>query len=127
MGNALVGLLVAHVTAAPLAGNALIAAGLWKPAFVTYAGLLAFYLGTLVMPLALPRYFALFGVDLGKRLLMWLVAAILLGALAATAWWWGLDWLAGIVGVRDWVEAFTASTLRPNDVPWFHHWFAPGL
>ncbi|MFQ6046977.1 MAG: hypothetical protein ACE5PT_11590 [Gemmatimonadales bacterium] len=126
-GNAVVGLLVAHVTATPLAANALVAAGLWKPAFLTYAGLSAFYLGTLVMPFALPRYLVLLGVELGKQLLVWLVAAILVGALAATAWWWGLDWLAGAVGVRDWFEAFTASTLRPNDVPWFHHWFAPGL
>jgi hypothetical protein len=127
VGNAVVGLLVAHVTAAPLVGNALVAAGLWKPAFLTYAGVSAFYMGTLVMPFALPRYFALFGVELGRRVLVPLVAAILVGALVATAWWWGLDWLAGAVGVRDWFEAFTASTLRPNDVPWFHHWFAPGL
>jgi hypothetical protein len=127
LGNAAVGLVVAHVTAAPLVANALMAAGLWKPAFLTYAGVSAFYMGTLVMPFALPRYYALFGVELGKRLVIWLVAAILIGALAATAWWWGLDWIAGVLGVRDWFEAFTASTLRPNDVPWFHHWFAPDM
>ncbi|MEE9246203.1 MAG: hypothetical protein V3U63_08380 [Gemmatimonadota bacterium] len=126
-GNAVVGLLLAWVTGAPLVGNALFAAGLWKAEFVTYAGLSAFYLGTLVMPLAFPRYLALFGVELGRRVLVWLVVAILAGALAATAWWWGLDWLAGRVGLREWLEAFTASTLRPNDVPWFHHWFAPGI
>ncbi len=124
-GNAGVGLLVAYVTGAPLVGNALIAAGLWKAQFVSYAGLSAFYLGTLVMPFTLHRYFALLGVDLGKKVLMWLVVAILAGALAATAWWWSLDWLLGTVGVRDWFETFTKSTMRPNDVPWFHHWFRP--
>ncbi len=127
LGNGGVGLLLAYMTGAPLVGNALFAAGLWKPEFVTYAGLSAFYLGTLVMPFALPRYFALLGVELAKKVLVWLVVAILAGALVATAWWWGLDWVAELVGVRDWFEAFTASTLRPNDVPWFHHWFAPGL
>lgn len=127
IGNALVGLPVAFVTAAPLVGNALFAAGLWKPEFVTYAGLQAFYLGTLVMPFVLPRYRGLFGAELGRRIVGRLVAGILVGALAATAWWWGLDALAGLLGVRDAVEAFLGSTLRPNDVPWFHHWFAPGI
>lgn len=127
LGNAGMGLLLAYVTGAPLVGNALFAAGLWKAEFVTYAGLSAFYLGTLVMPFALPRYLELLGVELARRVLIWLVVAIVVGALAATAWWWGLDWLAGVLGLRDWFEALTASTLRPNDVPWFHHWFAPGL
>ena len=123
LGNGGVGLLLAYVTGAPLVGNALFAAGLWRPEFVTYAGLSAFYLGTLVMPFALPRYFALLGVELGKKVLVWLVVAILAGALAATAWWWGLDWFAGVVGLRDLFETLTHSTLRPNVVPWFHHWF----
>ncbi len=127
LGNAGAGLLLAWVTGAPLVGNALFAAGLWKAEFVTYAGLSAFFLGTLVMPFVLPRYYTLLGVQLAKQVLGWLVAAILIGALVATTWWWGLDWLAGLVGLREWFEAFTASTLRPNDVPWFHHWFAPGL
>jgi hypothetical protein len=127
VGNVGAGLLVAYVTGAPLVGHALIAAGLWKADFVTYAGLSAFYMGTMVTPFVIPRYYDLLGVALAKRVLVWLVAAILVGALAATAWWWGLDWFAGVLGVRDWFEAFTASTLRPNNVPWFHHWFAPGL
>lgn len=125
--NAGAGLLLAYVTGAPLVGNALFAAGLWKAGFVTYAGLSAFYLGTLVMPFVLPRYFDLFGAELGKKVLWRLVAAILVGALAATAWWWGLDGLAGLTGLREWFEALTDSTLRPNDVPWFHHWFAPEI
>ncbi len=124
-GNAGVGLLVAYVSGAPLVGNALFAAGLWKAQFVSYAGLSAFYLGTLVMPFTLHRYFALLGVELGKKVLVWLVIAILAGALAATAWWWSLDWLTGTLGVRDLFETFTKSTMRPNDVPWFHHWFQP--
>ena len=127
LANAALGLVLAYGTSAPLVGNALFAAGLWKPEFVTYAGLSAFYLGTLVMPFVLPRYFALFGVDLGRRVALLLVVAIIVAALAVTAWWWGLDWLAGLLGVRDWFESFTASTLRPSSVPWFHHWFAPGL
>ena len=125
LGNAGIGVLLAYVTGAPLAGNALIAAGLWKAEFVTNAGLSAFYLGTLVMPFALPRYIGLLGVELSKRVLVWLLIAIVVGALMATAWWWGLDWLAGVVGLRDAFEGFTHSTLRPNDVPWFHHWFQP--
>ncbi|MGH7556720.1 MAG: hypothetical protein ACREMD_02850 [Gemmatimonadota bacterium] len=127
VGNAVVGLLVAFVTAAPLVGNALFAAGLWKPEFVTYAGLEAFYLGTLVMPFVLPRYRALFGAELGRRIVGRLVVGIFVGALAATAWWFGLDAVAGATGVRDAIETFLGSTLRPNDVPWFHHWFAPGI
>lgn len=126
-GNAGVGLLVACVTGAPLVGNALVAAGLWKAQFVTYAGLSAFYLGTLVMPSALPRYFDLFGPDLGKKILWRLVGGILVGALAATAWWWGLHGLAGALGLQDAFDALADSTLRPNDVPWFHHWFVPEL
>ncbi len=127
LANAGAGLLLAWVTGAPLVGNALFAAGLWKAQIVTYSGLSAFYLGTLVMPFTLARYYDLFGVELGRRILRRLALSILVGALAATAWWWGLDGLAGLVGLREWVEAFTASTLRPSDVPWFHHWFAPGL
>lgn len=125
--NAGVGVLLAYVSGAPLVGNAFFAAGLWKPEFVTYAGVSAFYLGTLVMPFALPRWLALFGVELGRRIVTRLVVAILVGALAATAWWWGLDAVAGALGVREAVDTFLGSTLRPNDVPWFHHWFAPGL
>ncbi len=48
-----------------------------------------------------------------------------MGALAATAWWWGLNRLAGAIGVRDLFEALLYATIRPNDVPWFHHWFQP--
>jgi uncharacterized membrane protein YraQ (UPF0718 family) len=123
LGNAVVGLLFAFVSGAPLVGNALIAAGLWKADWVTYAGLSAFLLGTTVNPFVLPRYYSLLGADVAKRLLIWMGLGILSGALVATAWWWGLDWLAGTVGLRDWFEAFSHSTLRPNAVPWFHHWF----
>ncbi len=123
VGNGVVGLLLAYVTGAPLVGNALFAAGLWKAQFVTYAGLSAFYLGTLVMPFTLHRYFGLLGVELGKKVLVWLVVAILVGALASVAWWWGLHWTLGVTGLQDWFEGFTHSTMRPNDVPWFHHWF----
>ena len=123
LGNAGVGLVLAYFSGAPLVGNSLFAAGLWKPEFVTYAGLSAFYLGTLIMPFVLPRYYGLLGVELAKQVLGWLVVAILIGALAATAWWWGLDWLAGVLHLRDAFEAFVHSTLRPNTVPWFHHWF----
>ena len=112
LGNGGVGLLVAYVTGAPLVGNALFAAGLWKAQFVSYAGLSAFYLGTLVMPFTLPRYFALLGVELGKKVLVWLVVAILSGALVATAWWWGLDLFAGVLGVRD-----LFRSLYPFDAP----------
>lgn len=127
LGNAGVGLLVAWVTGAPLVGNALFGAGLWKPEFVAYAGLVAFYLGTMVMPFALPRWYALLGPELGLRVAGRLAVAIVVAALAAAAWWWGLDGLAGLLGVRGPIEELLGSTLRPNDVPWFHHWFAPGL
>jgi hypothetical protein len=123
VGNAVVGLLLAFVTGAPLVGNALFAAGLWKPEFITYAGLSAFFLGTMVMPFVLPRYVQLLGADLSKQVVAWLVVALLTGALVATAWWWGLDWLAGTVGLRELIEGWIGSTLRPNDVPWFHQWF----
>ena len=125
LGNAVVGLLLAYVTGAPLVGNALIAAGLWKAQLLTYSGLSAFYLGTMLNPFVLPRYYSLLGVELAKKVLIWLVVGVLVGALVATAWWWGLDWLAGAVGVRDWFETLLHSTIRPNDVPWFHHWFQP--
>ena len=126
-GNAVVGLVLAYVTGAPMIGNALVAAALWKAHFLTYAGLAAFYLGTLVMPFALPRYLEVFGGRLGMRILAWLAGAVLVGALAATAWWSGLHGLAGLLGLQDAFHALTDSTLAPNPVPWFHHWFAPGL
>lgn len=127
VGNAGAGLLAAYVTGAPMVGNALFVAGLWKPHFLTYAGIAAFYLGTLVMPFALPRWYDLLGAELAKRVLVWLVAGILAGALAAAAWWWGLHGLAGALGLQDAFHALTDSTLAPNPVPWFHHWFAPGI
>lgn len=126
LGNAGAGLVLAYVSSAPLIGNAYFAAGLWKSLTVSYAGLTAFYLGTLIMPFVLPRYFSLFGEQLGRKLIGWLVVAILVGALVATGWWYGLDGLAGLLGLQDAFHALTDSTLRPNDVPWFHHWFVPG-
>ncbi len=127
VGNAGAGLLATYVTGAPMVGNALFVAGIWKPEFLTYAGIAAFYLGTLVNPFALPRWYDLLGAELARRVLWWLVGAILAGALAATAWWWGLHGLAGLLGLQDAFHALTDSTLRPNAVPWFHHWFAPGI
>jgi len=88
---------------------------------VTYAGISAFYLGPILMPYSIHRYYDLFGRKLAYRIIFWLVIAILVGALTATAWWWGLDWLGGVLGFREWFETFTDSTLRPNDVPWFHY------
>jgi len=121
------GLFFSFSLAAPLIGNALFAAGLWKGLYITYAGLMAFYLGTMVMPFTIHRYLDLFGYEVGRKVIKWLVTAIIAGALAATAWWWGLDRLAELLGIREWIESVIHSTLRPNDVPWFHRWFAPGL
>ena len=87
MGNPVLGLSFAYVMGAPLVGNVLIAAGLWKGLFVTYAGISAFYLGPILMPYSIYRYYDLFGRELAYRVIFWLVIAILVGALTATAWW----------------------------------------
>ena len=121
------GLAFSFTLGAPLIGNAMFAAGMWKGLFITYSGLIAFYLGTMVMPFTIHRYFDLFGYETGRKIIKWLVAAIVTGALAATAWWWGLDSFAELLGIREWIESIIHSTLRPNDVPWFHRWFTPGL
>jgi len=121
------GLVFSFTLGAPLIGNAMFAAGMWKGLFITYSGLIAFYMGTMVMPFTIHRYFDLFGYESGRKIIKWLITAIVTGALATTAWWWGLDSLAELLGIRDWIESIIHSTLRPNDVPWFHRWFAPGL
>lgn len=123
VGNGVLGLIFAVVLSTPLVGNVLFAAGLWKGLFITYAGISAFYLGTIVSPYSIHRYLDLFGEKLAWRIISWLVIAILVGALTATAWWWGLDELAGLLGVREWIEMITDSSLRPDATtePWFHY------
>ncbi len=71
LGLAGIGFFLAYVTGAPLVGNALIAAGLWKAQFLTYAGLSAFYMGTMINPFVLPRYYSLLGVELARKVLIW--------------------------------------------------------
>lgn len=123
--SAVVGLLAASVSGVPPVGNVYPAAFLWKTEFFTYAGLMAFYLGVLVTPLALPRYAHLFGRELAWKVVSRLTAALLLSALAVTAFWYALDWLLHAVGLAGPIERFIGSTIEPGDVPWFHTLFWP--
>lgn len=121
--NAGAGLLLASVSGVPPVGNVYLAAWLWKAEFFTYAGLMAFYLGVLITPFAIPRYTGLFGRALGWKVVRSVAAAVVISALAVTACWYGLDWSLHLVGLGEPIEALIDSTVRPNPVPWFHTLF----
>ncbi len=121
--SAFAGLLLAYVSGVPPVGNAYLGAWLWKAEFFGYAGLMAFYLGVLITPFALPRYAELFGRELGWRIVQRLALAILAAALAVTAFWYALDWVFHAVGLGAPIESLIDSTIKPTPIPWFHTLF----
>ncbi len=121
--SALVGLLLAYVAGVPPVGNLYLGAWLWKTEFFGYAGLMAFYLGVLVTPFALPRYTELSGRELGWKIVQRLVVSILAAALIVTAFWYALDWLLHAVGLGAPIEALMDSRIKPTPIPWFHTLF----
>lgn len=120
------GLLLSYVSGVPPVGNVYPAAWLWKAEFFTYAGLMAFYLGVLVTPFALPRYAELFGRELGWKVVRRLIAAILVSALAVTAFWYALDWVLHAAGLAGPIESLIDSEIKPSPIPWFHTLFWGG-
>lgn len=123
IGSTVVGLLLAYVSGVPPVGNVYLAGWLWKAEFFTYAGLMAFYLGVLVTPFALPRYAELFGRELGWKVVRRIAAVVLVSALAVTAFWYGLDAILHAVGLAEPIESLMDSTIEPSAVPWFHTLF----
>lgn len=123
LASAVAGLVLSYVSGVPAVGSVYPAAWLWKAEFFGYAGLMAFYLGVLVTPFALPRYADLFGRDLAWKVVRRLVVAIVVAALAVTAFWYALDWLFRVVGLAAPIESLIDSTIKPNPVPWFHTLF----
>lgn len=121
--SALAGLLLAYVSGVPPVGNVYLGAWLWKAEFFGYAGLMAFYLGVLVTPFAVPRYAELFGRELGWRIVQRLLLSILAAALAVTAFWYALDWVFHAVGLGAPIESLIDSTIKPSPVLWFHTLF----
>lgn len=125
MLSAAVGVLLAYVSGVPPVGNVYPAAFLWKAEFLTYAGLMTFYLGVLVTPFALPRYADLFGRALAWKVARRILISILLSALVVTAFWYALDAALHAVGLGEPIERIIDSTIEPNNVPWFHKLFWP--
>ncbi len=126
LGNAVAGVTMAAAFMVPSVGNVLVGGWLWKAEFFTYSGLMAFYMGVLTKPFAYREYRRLFGRRLGRRVYGAMALSIIVSAGAITSFWYGIDGLAGAIGVREWAEGVLGSTIRPSAVPWFHTLFQGG-
>lgn len=115
--------LLSYVSGVPPVGNVYPAAWLWKAEFFTYAGLMAFYLGVLVTPFALPRYADLFGRRLAWKVAWRLGLVVVVSSLLVTAFWYGLDWALHASGFAEPIEALIDSEVKPSPIPWFHRLF----
>ncbi|MBI4513900.1 MAG: permease [Gemmatimonadetes bacterium] len=123
------GLLLSYVSGVPPVGNVYPAAWLWKAEFFTYAGLMAFYLGVLVTPFALPRYAEIFGRRLAWKVAWRLGLVVVVSSLLVTAFWYGLDSALHAAGFAEPIEALIDSEVKPSPIPWFHRlfWAEPGM
>ncbi len=96
--------------------------------FLTYAGLVGFFLATVLHPDTVGTYRRLFGRALTFRIVMILLGSVALAALAVTVMWYVLAGLASLFGVRTFIErSILTSSITPSTVPWFHEMFRPIL
>jgi hypothetical protein len=109
-------------------GNIFVASWLWKTEFLTYAGVVGFFLSTVVHPDTIGAYRQLFGTALTCRIVFILLGSAVLAALAVTAMWYVLAGVTSLLGVRTFIEqVILTSSITPSTVPWFHELFKPTI
>ena len=126
--NAVIGPLLSAVTFMVPVGNIFVGVWLWKTEFLAYAGLVGFFLATVLHPDTVGTYRRLFGLSLTVRIVLILLGSAAFAALAVTTMWYGLAALASLLGVRDFIEqSVLSSSITPSTVPWFHELFKPAM
>ena len=126
LSNALIGPILGIVTFMVPVLNIFVASWLWKTDFLAYAGLVGFFLATVLHPDAVGTYRRLFGRALTLRIVLILLGSAALAALVVTAMWYALAGLASLLGVRTFIErSILTSSITPSTVPWFHEMFRP--
>lgn len=124
--NAIIGPILGGFAFMVPVGNILVASWLWKTEFLTYAGVVGFFLATVVHPDAVGAYRRLFGAALTLRIVLILLGSAVLASLAVTVMWHVLSSLASLLGVRTFIEqTILTSSITPSTVPWFHELFKP--
>jgi uncharacterized membrane protein YraQ (UPF0718 family) len=126
--NAVIGPILGIVTFMVPVLNIFVASWLWKTDFLAYAGLVGFFLATVLHPDAVGAYRRLFGRALTLRIVLILLGAVALAALLVTAMWYVLAGLASLFGVRTFIErSILTSSITPSPVPWFHELLRPTI
>ena len=126
--NAVIGPILGIVTFMVPVLNIFVGSWLWKTEFLGYAGLVGFFLATVLHPDTVGTYRRLFGRALTFRIVMILLGSVALAALAVTVMWYVLAGLASLFGVRTFIErSILTSSITPSTVPWFHEMFRPIL
>ena len=124
--NAIIGPVLGSIAFMVPVGNILVASWLWKTEFLTYAGVVGFFLATVVHPDTVGAYRRLFGAVLTFRIVLILLGSAVLASLAVTVMWHVLAGLASLLGVRTFIEqTILTSSIIPSTVPWFHELFKP--
>ncbi len=126
--NAIIGPVLGSIAFMVPVGNILVASWLWKTEFLTYAGVVGFFLATVVHPDTVGAYRRLFGAALTFRIVLILLGSAVLASLAVTVMWHVLAGLASLLGVRTFIEqTILTSSIIPSSVPWFHELFKPTI
>lgn len=126
MAGAFIGSLLSGLTFMVPGGNILVGAWLWKTHFLPYAGLLSFWLGSVLHPFTLAELFRFWGRQGGLKVVLTLWASAAAAALAVTTFWYGVDGLAAALGIKTVLtKHILGAPILPSRVPWFHIWFRP--
>ncbi len=119
--NAVIGPILGIITFMVPVVNIFVASWLWKTEFVTYTGLVGFFLATVLHPDTVGVYRRLLGRTLTFRIVLLLFGSAVLSALIVTAMWYLLAGLAALIGIRTFIEdTILSSSITPSTVPWFH-------
>lgn len=126
LSNTVIGPILGIITFMVPVLNIFVGSWLWKTEFLAYAGLVGFFLATVLHPDAVGTYRRLFGRALTLRIVLILLGSAALAALVVTAMWYALAGLASLFGVRTFIErSILTSSITPSTVPWFHEMFKP--
>lgn len=124
--NAVIGPILGIVTFMVPVLNIFVGSWLWKTEFLTYAGLIGFFLATVLHPDTVGVYRRLFGRTLTFRIVPVLLGSAAVASLITTAMWHGLASLASLLGIRTFIErSILTASITPSTVPWFHELFKP--